>query len=183
MSSRSLASVVAGPVWLATTLILGGVAGAELNRVAGGDLFLFKTSFDDDASISELQDARASAERWQIPAVFAVFCCGGLSYFLMRGVAYQRPNRWLVALFLLSTALDMFTTLRFFHDIGIDVEVHPGVRLLGYAYGRTAGPVLAKTFQALGILFLAARLSNLSRPLLLGTSVVYTLAAAYNLFG
>jgi len=176
---------VAG-LWLLAAIGLMVIATSELHRVRSGRLFLFPTAFDNQPSIHELHDAEASARRWLLPALLAIGCACGLGYFLgshRRDGSRQTIRRtwrtFSVAL-LLAAALDLFTTLSFFHERGIDVELHPGVRLLGYAYGRTAGPVIAKTTQVVGILWLSERLPRGGNALLATTSLVYALAAAHN---
>ncbi len=181
LSVRTLPNA-AGLTWLGVTLVFAGLATTELNRVARGDLFLFRADFDAVASSLERHDAKRSAVQWRLPAVFTVLCCGALCYFSGPSTKAKRPASCLVVLFLLATAFDLFTTLWFFHEDGIDSELHPGVRLLGYAYGRTAGPILAKLIQATGILSLAVRLPRIANALLLGTAAVYTLAALYNTY-
>lgn len=182
MSSVRTLPNTAALAWLGVTLLFAGLAVIELNRVARGDLFLLRADFDAVASSLERHDAHVSAVQWRLPAVLTVLCCGALCYFLGRSAEAKRPASWLVVLFLLATAFDLFTTLWFFHEDGIDSELHPGVRLLGYAYGRTAGPMLAKLIQVAGILSLAVRLPRIANALLLGTAAVYTLAALYNMY-
>lgn len=173
-------------VWLLAAIALMAVATCELHRVRRGELFLFPTTFDSQPSAHELYDAEVSASRWFVPALVAIGLCCGLGYFLGVGPTAAR-NRMalrtrtaLSVVFLVATACDLFTTLWFFHELGIDVELHPGVRLLGYAYGRTAGPMIAKAVQAAGVLWLAERLPRGGNLLLAATSLAYVLAAAHN---
>ena len=87
----------------------------------------------------------------------------------------------LTTVFLLSVGADMVTTLWFFHDGGIDLELHPGIRLFGYAYGRSAGPILGKAVQAIGVAGVAC-VSGRIGSLLLGTvTCLYVFAAVYNI--
>lgn len=165
--------------WVVGILIVACAAAAEVNRVASGRLFLLATSYEAQPSMLEQNDAISSASRWRYPAIGAVFCVGCLGYSLTRK-PYVRPTFVMVIVFLCATAMDLFTTLQFFHSDGIDTEAHPGVRLLGYAYGRTAGPVIAKAVQAVGVLFVASRLPAIAKPLLAVTSLLYTLAAMHN---
>lgn len=52
---------------------------------------------------------------------------------------------------------------------------------MGYAYGRTAGPLIGKAIQAAGVLLLAPHLRHRGRWLLILVTVVCIAAAAYNL--
>lgn len=169
-------------LWVLLTLLVAGLAASEVNRVARGELFLWRFHFDASPTIAERHDARESAASYRVAAVCAVLCCSGLLMGMHRlSMDRERPATLFVVVFLLATAFDLFTTLWFFHEDGIDSEIHPGVRLLGYAYGRTAGPMLAKLVQAIGILWLASRLPKIANVLLAGTAGVYLLAALYNL--
>ena len=175
-----------GSVWLLAAVTLMAIAAFELHRVRSGELFLFPTTFDSQPSAHELYDAEVSASRWSVPALISIGLCCGLGYFLSarpdaeRKRLALRERTALSVVLLIATACDLFTTLWFFHELGIDVELHPGVRLLGYAYGRTAGPVIAKTVQAAGVLWLAEKLPRGGNLLLVATSLVYVLAAAHN---
>jgi hypothetical protein len=87
----------------------------------------------------------------------------------------------LTALFQLSVLADLVTTLWFFHDDGIDLALHPGTRLFGYAYGRTIGPLLGKTVQAVGVLGVAHIIGRGGVVLLSTVTCFYVLAAVYNI--
>lgn len=179
MDSRSFPKSTC--VWILATTALMFLAAAEVQRVASGDLFLLQTDFDPPPSMLELRDAESSGG-WKYPAVGAVCCCCCLLFALTRKtVPHVRPPVFLMAVFLVATAFDLWSTLRFFHVDGIDTEVHPGVRVLSYAYGRTAGPVIAKTVQAAGVLFLASRLPRFASFLLIATSMLYAAAALRNI--
>jgi hypothetical protein len=176
MSKRWLA------VWCSVTLLLSIVAAWELDRVASGQLFLFALRFDAEASVPELYDARESAAQWRTLSVVAVWF--GSIFLLALSRSTGEPttlSRPLIAFFLLSVVFDLVSTLWFFHLDGIDFELHPAVRLFGYAYGRTIGPVLAKGVQAVGVLFVATKLRRIGKPFLIGTTCVYSLAAIYNI--
>ena len=78
-------------------------------------------------------------------------------------------------------AADLATTLWFFHTRGIQHELHPGIRLFGYAFGRTVGPVLGKALQLLGILAVASVLPRLAFSVLVLATATYAAAVAYNI--
>lgn len=167
--------------WCLVTLLLCVLAVRELDRVAEGRLFLFGFGFESGPSVPELHDARDSAIQWRLPSIAGVVFASVLIASLTRTKADRRMlSRPLVFLLLVSAALDLASTVWFFHMDGIDFELHPAVRLFGYAYGRTAGPLMAKSVQAGGVLFIASKLPRFSKPLLIGTSCVYALAGLCN---
>src|SRR5262245_31527822 len=84
--------------------------------------------------------------------------------------------------FAASVIADLATTMWFFHTHGIEFELHPGIRLMGYAYGRTIGPFAGKTIQAIGILLVSVLMPEQWRgKLLLLAAIGYFAAAVYNL--
>ena len=90
------------------------------------------------------------------------------------------PMLWSLSFFGLAVAADLVTTIYFFHVKGIIYELHPGVRLFGYAYGRTVGPILGKAVQALGVLAIASLLGSRGGWLTLAVGAIYLVAAIYN---
>ncbi|MFK7819940.1 MAG: hypothetical protein AB8G99_14555, partial [Planctomycetaceae bacterium] len=48
------------------------LAVCELDRIASDRLFLVGMSFESEASVPELYDARASAAEWRLPAIGGV---------------------------------------------------------------------------------------------------------------
>lgn len=169
------------------TLFITSVAWMELQRVEGGDLFLFAFPGEAQPSAFETTDAHKSAVENQRPAVAALVAIG-----LIVAVAgpasignmskYKILTLPLLFCFAVSVVADLLTTILFFHQTGIDNELHPAIRLLGYAYGRTTGPVLGKAIQALGVVFVALQLKGYGRLLIGFVTIVYLTAAAYNLW-
>lgn len=175
--------------WIAGTLVLTGAmlfaAWYELRRVEQGQLFAVSFSWDAPASSLEVQDAQATAADYLVPAMGFLTLAGVVVASagprrVIPAVAPSRLRRWLTVIFLASVVADLSTTLWFFHDGGVDLELHPGIRLFGYAYGRTTGPVAGKLVQAAGIL-LVSRLNDRAGLVLLGVvTCFYFSAAAYN---
>jgi hypothetical protein len=127
--------------------------------------------------------ALASAKKFIYAAMGAV-----LAITLVLGVALRKKRfqdltfRWpLIAIFLIAGLADLATTLVFFHTQGVNYEVHPGIRLIGYAYGRTIGPILGKTFQIVGIVFISAIFPRFAVFLLCTASLFCGLAAIHNI--
>lgn len=178
-----------GPLWtggsLVVTAILLLAAWAELHRVADGHLFALALPWDAPPSAIEMTDARITADDYLIPAVVFLSLAGLVIAFagsarLKAACRMTRLRQLLIAVFLLSVLADLMTTLWFFHDGGIDLELHPGIRLFGYAYGRTIGPVAGKLIQATGILFLSRLHHRGGLVLLTVVSCFYLLAALHN---
>ena len=126
------------------TVLLMVVAFFEIQRVEYGNLFVTALPWEDTPSTVETLDAAATARMYLVPALLFLGMIGMVVSFLAPRAIRQRaklPTAWrpLVILFLLAVTADLATTLWFFHSRGIDHELHPGVRLFGYAYGRTVG--------------------------------------------
>jgi hypothetical protein len=178
---------------------VAGLALLELNRVERARLFLLALPGERAASEVEIFDARQSAAAYKYPAVGAVMAIGivvawfgpmrfsksrsrTLTTPLSQG---ERESWWSVALlavFGIAVVADMATTVRFFHTHGVVDELHPGVRLFGYAYGRTVGPVLAKVVQLVGVLMIACFLGRYGKWVVVAATCLYVGAALYNFF-
>ena len=169
-----------------TCLLVTGIAWMELQRVEDGELFLCAFPGEAPPSAFEKKDAHQSAVENKRLAVAALVAIGLIASVAgPTSIANMREckmvTRTVLSCFVLAVVADLLTTILFFHQTGIDNELHPAIRLLGYAYGRTIGPVLGKAIQALGVLFLAAQLKAYGRLLVIVVTVVYFAAAAYNL--
>jgi len=148
-------------------------------------LFAIRAPWDAAPTEFEKQDARDSAADMQLPAIVFLLVVGfvvtlaGPSRF-QTPLSSGRRQRLLVLAFIVSVLADLGTTLWFFHDGGIDLELHPGIRLFGYAYGRTAGPIAGKLVQAAGILIVARWLGRGGSSLVAAVTLLYAAAAIYN---
>lgn len=86
-----------------------------------------------------------------------------------------------VVLFCAASMTDLATTLAFFHRKTIELEVHPGIRLVSYAYGRTMGPILAKSFQAVSLWWLTRSIPRwMGMTLLVAASLLAVAATVHN---
>ncbi len=176
--------------WILCCLGLTGallvIAWFELLRVEDGHLFAVALPWDAPASELEIRDARDSAAHFRLPALMLLGLVGTAAAFsgpkwFANSTRASRDLNFPTLIFLLSVMADLGTTLWFFHDGGINLELHPGIRLFGYAYGRSIGPVAAKTVQAIGILVVSRLMGRGRNILLVGVSCLYVLAAAYNM--
>lgn len=168
------------------TLLITYIAWTELQRVEDGRLFLFALPGETNPSRFEKTDARESASNNKQLAAAALIAIG-----LLVTVAgpksisnlskLRTTTRTLLLLFAVAVVADLLSTILFFHQTGIDNELHPAIRLMGYRYGRTMGPIFGKVIQATGVLFVAAQLDTRGRWLIILVTVVYFAAAVYNL--
>ena len=134
----------------------------------------------------EIIDARLSADTHLVAALFAVVAIAAVISYAMPKIRYQDRNTpkawWMFAsIFLVAAVADLATTVWFFHVRGIDHELHPGIRLFGYAYGRTIGPIAGKAVQAVGVLGISLLFVRGSRILLSLVAILYSLATEYDL--
>ncbi len=167
------------------TVALMFLANDQLQRVATGQLFLFTMPWDAAPTHVELVDAKLSVAETQTAAVFAVAAIG--LAVMMTGPAVLKTvrqqtlvSRILLLGFTIAVLADMLSTVWFFHAQGIDFEFHPAIRLFGYAYGRTIGPIAGKLIQAGGIIYVAVLLKGRASFLIYLTSAVYLAASIYN---
>jgi len=173
-------------VCFVVTILVAGFAVFELRRVENGQLFLLAFPNESEPSEVEIADAHDSATENTLPAmgvivsIGLVFAVSGRSSIpSVRQFSLAHPV--ILVCFVTSVIGDLLSTMLFFHQTGIENELHPAIRLFGYAYGRTAGPLLGKLIQAMGVLFVAALLGHHGRWLLLLVSVLYAAATGYNL--
>jgi len=158
---------------------------SELNRVERGQLFLFALLGEHVASDVEIVDARQAATSYRYPAIGAIFAIGMIIAWFGPWAVSSRSRPCsvpLLTVFGIAVVADMVTTVMFFHTHGVFYELHPGVRLFGYAYGRTVGAVQAKLVQLAGVLTIAFSLGRHERGIIVAAAFLYALAAAYNSF-
>lgn len=157
----------------------------QLQRLIEGRLYLLSLPWDAAATDVQIEDARQSAAENQWNAVLVILVLGVVLSVTARSVCQPRHWQWnrpILLVFALSVLADLATTIWFFHGLGVEFEFHPAIRLCGYAYGQTIGPILGKTIQAVGVLYVAILLKNRGHWLLILVSTVYSAAAIYNAF-
>jgi len=156
----------------------------EMHRIQNGNLFLFALSGEAPATLGEIEDAEESARIFLVPALLCACVIGSALTFgvphLQSRIKVRPIPSWLIAALILACMADFITTIRFFRTAGVDFELHPGIRLFGYAYGRTAGPAIGKVVQVVGLLALAAVLGRWGSYLIVLATVLFTAAAIYN---
>jgi hypothetical protein len=174
--------------WICGCIIVSLVGAAtavlELQRVENGRLFMFSLPHEAVPSDVEIADAAESAIVNKYPAIAAIF---GIGLIIAAAGPISYSSNWntashkLLVVFAVAVLADLLTTINFFHTQGVEHEFHPAIRLFGYAYGRTIGPILGKTIQALGVVGVATLLGKRGSWLIGVVTVVYFVAAIYNL--
>lgn len=167
------------------TIVIALYVNWQLKRVQSGILFAFPLAFDAPATAVEIEDAQASARDLVLPATLVVVVMGILFFVLLSRRDKLKPltgSHWKFAAIacVLASIIDCISTVYSFHTKGIEFELHPGIRLFGYAYGRTIGPILGKTVQTVGLLIVARLNERTGFVLLYAVSIVYLLSALHN---
>lgn len=150
--------------------------------------------FDRPATDAELLDAAGSAGHYLLPSLLSItaitFLVGwatggrmakGLRFLWLQFRRLRIDHRVLVWALAVASAADLATTLWFFHVQGIEGELHPGIRLVGYAFGRTCGPLIGKAIQFTGTVVVAALLPRIATAILVLATITYFLAVVYNI--
>ena len=165
--------------------IVAVIAAVEILRVAHGSLFLFPMPWEDPPQLAEIIDAKTTARVYLLPGLLFLISVAFIVALHGRHVI-MHPNQLvkqpliILVPFLFSASADLLSSLWCFHMVGIDSELHPGIRLFAYAYGRTIGAVAGKSVQVIGILGLAAMVKRIARPTIVIATVLYAGAAIYN---
>jgi hypothetical protein len=183
-SSKKYALHLATIWWPAVVMACSWLAYCELQRIEDGALFAFSLPHELPPTEVEIVDAKQSATAYQYIATAAVALLGWAAPSILRwaspGTVRAVPKSILIV-FAIAVLSDLATTIRFFHTHGIEYELHPGIRLFGYAYGRTMGALIGKSIQAAGVLIMARVFGGYGALLVVLVSLTYILAAIYNL--
>lgn len=171
-----------------------GIALAFLQRLTRGQLFLLALPFDRMAWDAEISDAQQMASLWRWPAIaflivasFAVILSVSngplptLSLLFERLANIARRHRLLCGCFITACLFDFVSTTLYCQRYGVIDEVHPGMRLIIYAFGLTMGVFFGKSIQAALLVVIGTSFPQMARPLLVITAFGYTLAAVWNL--
>lgn len=170
--------------WLAVTTILVCLAYVELTRIRERNVFLFSLPWDAPPTWVELHDAAESANRYFAPAIAVVIAVTTLTFVAIQaGVSpsIKRLPKNFLFLFIVSAVADAVTTLYFCHISGLQREIHPGIRLFGYAYGRSTGIFFGKIVQVIGILAFSTCLGRANAIFLAIAAGLCSFAAIWNL--
>lgn len=197
-SRRDSVGVAPDPVhvlskWAPCIIVVWIVAALSLAWLRQHHVFLLHLPFDREASQEEVYDARVMSRQWfPYVAIFLTLGAGvvvsvarsgpletlsGLFRELRRQVAGQRM---LYAAFAVTCLLDLATTWAYCQKYTLADELHPAIKLMGYAYGLTVGVVAAKLLQAALVLLMTVVLPRWGRLLLVVTMLGYAAAAVWN---
>ncbi|MAX25732.1 MAG: hypothetical protein CMJ19_14635 [Phycisphaeraceae bacterium] len=82
-----------------------------------------------------------------------------------------------------AAVADLITTMRFMHAEGVEMEVHPAIRIVAHLTGPFVGPAIGKLAQlaAIGLVTLYAR--RIAVYVFIATIMMYSWAAWYNVWG
>jgi hypothetical protein len=179
--------------WLAIACLVILAAWVSLRRVQEGELFLFRLPIDREPFDFELQDASATARIWNLPALLflavaalatlAVVRAGPLesARSLRRRLgSHIKAHAILCPLFFLACLADLVSTLWYFHEYSVEDELHPGIKLVTYAWGLSVGCAAAKLIQAVLVLLVCTLVPRIARLVLVFATVGYAVAAAWN---
>lgn len=87
-----------------------------------------------------------------------------------------------ISVFTLALFADGLSTVYFMTYFGASAEMHPVVRIASGAFGPIAGPMVGSLWKWVTCLYLAIYCRRLALPLFFVASVVYVLAAWYNIW-
>lgn len=181
--------------WAIVGLAAVAIAAISIGRVEEGKPFLLPLRRDAPLNYHEAIDAKASAAQLRYPAigVLVTLTCLAMIFLpggprsamaaygnLLRDAARRHPL--LLGFYLATQAGDFLSTWLAFERLGIDGELHPALRLMAYAYGRTTGLVLGKLIQLAILLAIACGFRRWTAPLLLAASAIALLAVIGNVW-
>lgn len=167
-------------------VFLTGLAYALVDRLANGEIFLAAPLESTPPTALEQLDSRTRAQQSRGTIVIV-----GIAGFVLTLSAtfskrirdnarslFSRRYFWLHGIVIAASVFDAGTTVHLVNIHGLQVEVHPGIALFGYAFGRTLGVVLGKLLQLLLIECIAVMLRGLRATILLIVYAAFCFAAA-----
>ena len=180
--------------WLTIAVAIILAAWLSLDRLQNGNVFLICLPFDRPPSDGDVRDAVEAARRWTWPAVLFLSLSSiallstvkagpvdAVGILRRRFAELLRGQQILCGAFAGACLGDFLSTWWYFHEYGLEDELHPGIKLVTYAWGPSAGCVVAKLIQAGLVLLVCALLPRISRVALVTTTIAYCGAAAWNL--
>ena len=98
-------------------------------------------------------------------------------------VGYFRDFRFWLVIACLAAAADLVTTIMFMLEDGVDMEMHPAIRITSTVFGPIVGPLLGKASQLLAISVVTVYWRRGARYVFFTATVMYAWAAWYNVWG
>lgn len=180
--------------WLAILLSVLVMAWHSLQHVLQHRLFAWPLPVDSLEFPCECSDSATAARRWTVPAMMFLGAVAitiliavrtgpveSICWLRKRLDELFRAHPLTLQFFAAACIADFSSTVHYFHEYGICDEVHPGIKLVTYAWGRTLGCLAAKLIQAAVGLLLCALLPKFARGILLIATTGYAIAAIWNL--
>ena len=96
---------------------------------------------------------------------------------------FWHKYRVAISVFTLALLADALSTVYFMRYLGASAEIHPVVRFAYVIFGPVAGPMLGSLWKWVGCLYLAIYCRRFAFLLFIAASIVYVLAAWYNIWG
>ena len=180
--------------WLTLACAVIFAAWISLHRLEQRKLFVVHLPFARQPLDVEIQDAATTARRWIRPALvfltiasMAVISTASVGPWdavlrLRRRLGELfRARRVLCSLFSVACVADFLSTLWYFHEYGLHDELHPGIKLVTYAWGPSVGCLAAKSIQAALVLLVCVLFPRFARVVLIAVTLAYVGAAIWNL--
>ena len=96
---------------------------------------------------------------------------------------YWNRYRWFVTILCVAAFADLASTIHFMLVDGIEYEVHPVIRFVSHIFGPVIGPVIGKCSQLMGVFLVTLYCRRLAGYIFFATSMLYSWAAWYNVWG
>jgi hypothetical protein len=180
--------------WLTIAIPIIVAAWLSLDKIQNGNVYLIRLPFDRQPSDREIQEAAEAARLWKLPALmFLSLSSIALSSTVKAGpleaigilrqrlAELLRGRAVLCTLFAGACLADFLSTWWYFHEYGMEDELHPGIKLVTYAWGPSAGCLAAKSIQAGLMLLVCVLFPRIAGIALAITTVAYSCAAIWNL--
>ena len=91
---------------------------------------------------------------------------------------------WLfIALFLLALSCDTAGTIYFMLRIGTEAEAHPMIYLVSKILGPVLGPLLSAVAKTVAVVIIAVYLRKFAVYIFITSTIIFFLAAWYNVWG
>ena len=180
--------------WLTIAIPIIVAAWLSLDRIQNGNFYLIRLPFDRQPSDREVQEAAEAARLWKLPALMFLSLSSiallstakagpleAIAVLRQRLAELVRGRPILCAAFAVACLADFLSTWWYFHEFGLEDELHPGIKLVTYAWGPSAGCLAAKSIQAGLVLLVCVLFPRIAGIALLVTTAAYSCAAEWNL--
>ena len=98
-------------------------------------------------------------------------------------VGYFHDFRLAIAITCLAATADLVSTIMFMVKDGVDLEMHPAIRIASMVLGPIVGPLFGKAFQLLAVFVVTVYWRRGARYVFIAATMMYLWAAWYNVRG